>query len=205
MPSTQQFFDFLDKYKGTPTTKGMEKFFHDDLMVGAVDEGSCEDAASFDKSGNLAVCIDALEKLTSDEGWVLVTAYGSNSMKMISIIPQFPDNWFILEDVKAFRELGKEKNYVALIDHQSQTELHSMEEMPDEGDWGDISVGGAWFDSDDDWNYTYLSRFFQNFVDFNDEDTKAWLIQVSEPKMGELLNWVFEFYDSLFEIVGVKV
>ena len=205
MPTTQAFFDFLDKYKGRPTTKGMDKFFHDDLMVSAVSEGSCEEAAAFEKSGNLTLCIDTLEKLTSGEGWVLVTPFGSESMKMISIIPQIPDNWFILDDVKAFRELAKEKNYVALISHQSETTLHSMEEMPDEGDWGDISVGGVWFDSDDDWNYTYLSRFFQNFVDFNDEDTKAWLIQISEPMMGELLNWVFEFYDSLFEIVGVKV
>ena len=207
--SITDFFDFLDKYKGSPTDGGMEKFFHDYLMVGAVDDDSCDDAESFEDSGCLALCIKTLEKLTSDDGWVLVTSHGSESVKMIGIFPQMPTNWLILKDVKAVRELGKEKRYGDLIyssDGLTVAERHPMENMPKEGDWGDISVGGTWFDSDDDWNYTYLSQFFQSYVDFSDEDTKAWLIQFSSaPMMGELLNWMFDFYESLYEIVGVKV
>lgn len=203
------FFNFLDKYKGRPTESGMEKFFHDDLMVGATDDDFCDDAKSFEDGGCLALLVETLEKLTSGEGWALVTSFRSASVKMICLIPQMPNNWLIVDDVKAFRRLGQDKKYVDVIpssEGDSIIERHPMKNMPDKSDWGDISVGGTWFDSDDDWNYTYLSRFFQSYVDFSDEDTKAWLVQfTSTPMMGELLNWMFDFYESLFEIVGVKV
>lgn len=204
--STKDFVAFLDKYKGQPSVGGMEKFFRDDLMVSLKEEGSCDNADIFEKSGNLALLIETLEKLTSDEGWALVTNYESESMKMICLIPQLPKSWFILEDVKNFKKLSESADgYYSLINDTAGVSLHDMDDMPHKSVWGDISVGGVWFDSDDDWNYTYLSRFFQNLTDFNDKDTKTWLIQVSEPMMGELLNWMFNFYDSLFEIVGVKV
>jgi hypothetical protein len=194
----------------------MEKFFKDELMVSQIGGGSCSDADTFKVSGNLDLCIDTLEKLTSDEGWVLVTTHDSDSMRMISITPKIPNNWLIINDVKSLYEMGQEKNYLTLIaehDYNSPISLHSMGEwvksspgdnMPPKAEWGDISIGGVWFDTDDDWDYTYLSKFFQGYMLFNDNAAKAWLIQLTEGPL-PLLNWMFNFYDSLFELVGVKV
>ena len=205
--SIDDFIDFLNKYKGKPTDTGMEKFFKGEVMVSQMEDDSCLSANAFKDSGNLDLCVDALTMLTMDDGWVLVTPYQSESMRMISISPKIADNWLIINDVKSFHKMGQEKNYAAILEeHSTEIELHSTNDMTPKADWGDISVGGVWFDSDDDWNYTYLSRFFQNYLDFNDEDTKAWLIQLTDTGGAlPLLNWMFTFYDSLFELVGVKV
>ena len=214
--SIDDLINFLNKYKGKPTDTGMEKFFKDELLVSQIGGGTCIDADRFKVSGNLDLCVDTLEKLTSDEGWVLVTTYESDSIRMISITPKIPDNWLIINDVKSLHEMGQEKNYLTFIntsDYNSPISLHSMGEwvksspgdnMPPKAEWGDISIGGVWFDTDDDWDYTYLSKFFQGYMLFNDNAAKAWLIQLTEGPL-PLLNWMFNFYDSLFELVGVKV
>tara|TARA_R110000751_G_scaffold216183_5_gene319503 strand:+ start:400 stop:1041 length:642 start_codon:yes stop_codon:yes gene_type:complete len=212
----EDFIDFLNKYKGKPTDSGMEKFFKGEVMVSILEEDSCSSATRFKDSGNLDLMVDALTMLTMDDDWVLVTPYQSESMKMILISPKIPDNWLIIDDVKQFHTVGQEKNYPELItgynsllslDPMGEWSKHSPgENMPPKTEWGDISVGGVWFDGDDDWNYTWLSKFLTSHVDFNDDDTKAWLIKLTNTGGAlPLLNWVFSFYDSLFELVGVKV
>lgn len=201
------FIDFLNKYKDGPTESGMKKFFKGEVVVSQMEDESCQSANAFNDSGNLDLCVDALSMLTMDDGWALVTAYQSESMRMISISPKIADNWLILNDVKSFNKLGQEKDYAGIIEgHAGEIELHSMEDMTPKAEWGDISIGGPWFDSDDDWGYTYLSRFFQNYLDFNDDNTKAWLVQFTDTGGAlPILNWMFNVYDSLFELVGVKV
>jgi len=207
MMRIDDLINFLNKYKGGPTDSGMEKFFKGEVVVSQMKTESCRDAKSFKDSGNLDLCIDTLEKLSSDDGWALVTPFNSDTMKMITITPKIINNWFMINDVKAFHKLGEEKDYAGLLEnHDGAIELHSMEDMPPKANWDDISVGGPWFDADDDWGYTYLSRFFQNYLDFNDGDTKAWLVQFTDTAGAlPLLNWMFSFYESLFELVGVKV
>ena len=131
--------DFLNKYKGKPTHAGMEKFFKGQVVVNQLDDGSCSEANAFKDSGNLDLCVDALTMLTMDDGWVLVTPYQSESMKMISINPKILDNWLIIEDVKAFHKMGQEKDYAGIIrDHSGSfgdgLELHSTDEMPPKAD-----------------------------------------------------------------------
>ena len=68
---------------------------------------------------------------------------------------------------------------------------------------GDFTVGGTWFDGDDDWGYTDWAVFFNSWG-YSSSNYRAWCLRMEDFEK-QLLNWSKTSLDELLAFINAKV
>jgi len=70
-------------------------------------------------------------------------------------------------------------------------------------DLADFTVGGTWFDGDDDWGYTPWAVFFNSWG-YSSSNYRAWCLRMDDFE-GQLLNWSKTSLNDLLDFINAKV
>ena len=176
-------------------------------------------AEAFRDTGTHDLVMDTLSVMEKDPHWVILGDKGTDSLKLIMKTPQVPDYYLVITDLKLAMEVATFGP--SAIPRISELELvgwvpttdHNPDEVGFQGmeEWENNNVPGCWFDKDgndpdgEGWGHTLASKFLDDQLGFASENYLSYIIYLDADLMGNLLNWMFSFYDSLFNIISVKV
>jgi len=179
---------------------------------------SLSSSTAFSTSGAQDKCIDFLIKLNDfgvgvNTQSVIISDLDTPNLRMLLAVPKVPDYYLVLTDLKLFLNIANTGDFSKLPElHNSikwisakkggiiDTDVGDMEDyeaFTDITQWVDTSVPGVWFDTDDDWGYTPVSKMFDRMGfglvktdDAGDIDlTNNYIIEVSITELRQLLNW----------------
>lgn len=219
---------FTENYATTkPEDEIIEAFFKDEIAFRPVgkwyedDAGddfnqALDTATSFKDSGTLDLVINSFTILENDPHWVIISDYESDSLRMIMKMPQVPDYYLIIKNLRVVLESAAIGISTIPTLHQHLKWVSSKPSASDElgfegiKEWENNGVPGCWFDIDGNkkrvgWNCTDGSKFLKGQIGFGQKNYLAYLVEIDEIVMGNILNWMIPFYESLFKIIGVKV
>ena len=199
MVSFQEVADFYLKYKGDPTPGAWEKF--GDAHEGWFTEGlhdSTGDAEDFNAwVGSYPAFEEKMEKWVKGQGVIM------NRSGQAMIILQ--DRPLLLTNFKQLAELSKNSEWsvgdlmmVGFVEIEQLKGEEPITELPKDFK----EVGGKWFDTDDDWNYTPWSKFMTDFGMTNSgKENLPMFLEFQIKNFDAILNW--KSTESLRNLFGL--
>ena len=199
MVSFQEVADFYLKYKGDPTPGAWEKF--GDAHEGWFTEGlhdSTGDAEDFNAwVGSYPAFEEKMEKWVKGQGVIM------NPSGQAMIILQ--DRPLLLTNFKQLAELSKNSEWsvgdlmmVGFVEIEQLKGEEPITELPKDFK----EVGGKWFDTDDDWNYTPWSKFMTDFGMTNSgKENLPMFLEFQIKNFDAILNW--KSTESLRNLFGL--
>ncbi len=199
MVSFQEVAEFYEKYKGDPTKAAWEKFgkankgfftleLHENV-------GDAEDFSGWvSENPYFAEC---LEKWIDGKG-VIMTRSGDALIILEGTALR-------LSNFKVLAELSSKEEWnvgdllkVGFTEIEQLLGVKPIEKLPTDYK----TVGGEWFDTDDDWNYTSWSKFLTDFGGTSSEiSSMPIFLEFQLTNFDALLNW--KTAESLRNLFGL--
>lgn len=149
---------------------------------------------SFSAKVDTGWCVLSLDKVKSD---CSITFFSKNTTHRIESLREFTQ---YISDGDYSSAIFSIKPIMKRDSSQGPMDLEDLIGQ----DLGDFTVGGTWFDGDDDWGYTDWSTLFNSWGYENQERYTAWCIRMEDFE-NKILNWSKTTLNELLDFINAKV
>lgn len=149
---------------------------------------------SFPAKVDTGWCVLSLDRETSD---CSITFFSKNKTHCISSVRQFTQYITEGDYTSAIFSI------TPIMKREEEQGPMDLEELVN-ANLGDFTIGGTWFDGDDDWGYTEWSVVFNSWGYESPERYTAWCIRMEDFEK-QILNWSKTSLNDLLDFINAKV
>ena len=199
MVTFQDVADFYLKYKSYPTTAAWEKFgdAHEGWFTEELHDSTADAEDFYGWTVSYPQFEETMDKWVKGQGVIMTR----NGQAMI-ILENTP---LLLTNFKQLAELSKKSEWsvgdllmVGFVEIEQLKSEEPITELPKDFK----VVGGKWFDTDDDWNYTPWSKFMTDFGMTNSNKSNLpMFLEFQIKNFNAILNW--KSTESLRNLFGL--